>query len=395
MNILFYCSEYPPFRSGGIGSVTKIIAEELVRHGHHVTVAGYYSNMAKKHIVECINGVTIHRFGLGLRNCWIKRKIIQVCNKLHLAKWLFQHEIDFIESQIEQLIQELSVDILELTDFYPLVGCNGTLRFRKFSAPTILRIHGSMTLVNEIAGYCPPYYKINDKLHFNRCDHVLAVSNFSLQYIRDNFDLPNITSWGVIYNPVETNIINNTSPVSEDTILFIGRLSKEKGAYSLMQAFNICAKQNKNLKLKLLGNGDREQLLSYVDAEHHDRVIFLGYCNRSEVIKHIDECSFGCIPSYMENFSMAAMEIMSRNRTLIFTTRASGKELIDDGVDGFLVDPDNLEELSIRILKLSNDHTLRDTMSNKAYKKIFEKFSTTVIVEQLEKYYTSKMQINR
>lgn len=394
MNILFYCSEYPPFRSGGIGSVTKIVAEQLAQRGHKVIVAGYYPNMPHKQLIENINGVTIYRIGLGLRDGWLKRKFIQGCNKLHMARWIHQYEIDRIEAQLEHIIKEHSIDIMELTDFYPLVRCKSRLKFRKFSVPTILRIHGCVTLVSEIAGNCSPFYKINDGCHFDRCNHVLAVSDFSMGYIRESFNLSNIASWDVIYNPVEMSIINKTTPNPGNTILFIGRLTKEKGADSLMQAFNICARENPNLRLALLGSGDKNRLLAYVDEEYHNRIEFLGYCNRSEVVKHIDKCSFGCLPSYMENFSMAAMEVMSRNRTLIYTQRASGKELIDSGEDGILVDPDNIEELSHQILRLSNNHTLRDTMADKAYKKILEKYSTTVIVEQLEEYYTNKLQIN-
>ena len=42
MKILFYCNEYPPYPTGGIGSVTKIVAEELVKRGHEIFVVGYY-----------------------------------------------------------------------------------------------------------------------------------------------------------------------------------------------------------------------------------------------------------------------------------------------------------------------------------------------------------------
>ena len=45
MNLLYYCSEYPPYKSGGIGTVTKIVAEELVRRGHNVSVIGYYPDI--------------------------------------------------------------------------------------------------------------------------------------------------------------------------------------------------------------------------------------------------------------------------------------------------------------------------------------------------------------
>lgn len=387
MNILFYCSEYPPFRNGGIGSVTKIVAEALVKLGHRVIVAGYYTSMPKQEIVENINGVCVYRYGLGIRNSWFKKKIWQVSNKIHCSKIINQREINFIEGKISELIELNNIDILELTDYYPMVYCNNNLYFSKFNIPTILRIHGSVSFINDMAGNSFEMLYKNDCAHFNRCDHILAVSEFSLNYIREKFILPNIKSYGVIYNPVEESIIHKTTPSDKDTVLFLGRLTKEKGAISLVKAFNMCAGKNPQIKLQFLGAGDYQALLGYVDPQYHDRIEFLGYCNREKVVECIDQCSFACIPSYFETFGMAALEVMSRNKTIIFTERASGKELIKDGVNGFAVDPDNVSLISKRMLYLSNNHSARDEMANNAYNDVLERFSTSKIVEQLERYY--------
>ena len=387
MNILFYCSEYPPFRNGGIGSVTKIVAESLVKLGHRVVVAGYYPSMPKQEIVENINGVCVYRYGLGVRNSWFKNKMWQISNKLHFSKIINQREINFIEGKISELIELNNIDLLELTDYYTMVYCKNTLRFRKFNIPTILRIHGSVSFINDMAGNPFDILHKNDCAHFNRCDHVLAVSEFSLNYIREKFILPNIKSYGVIYNPIEDSIIHKATPSDKDTVLFLGRLTKEKGAISLVKAFNLCAGKNTRIRLQFLGAGDAKTLLEHVDSQYHDRIEFLGHCNRQKVVESIDQCSFACIPSYFENFSMAALEVMSRNKTIIFTERASGKELINDGVNGFAVDPDNISLISERMLYLANNRSMRDEMANNAYNDIVEKFPISKIVEQLEQYY--------
>jgi glycosyltransferase involved in cell wall biosynthesis len=391
VNILFYCSEYPPFRSGGIGSVTKIVAEELALRGHRVVVAGYYFDLPRTQIVETINNVTIYRFGLGIRNGALKQRFVQLCDKLRLSRRICQYEVDYIESQIERLVREFSIDVLEMIDYYPLVGCSSKLRFRKFSVPTVLRIHGSMTFIHEMAGACPSHYKVNDQLHFNRCDYVLAVSKFSLDFVRERFDLPNVRSWDVIYNLIEDKFVNHTEHSSNNTILFMGRLTKEKGCVSLMKAFNLCAAKDETLRLKLLGSGDKQMLLQYLDPRFHNRVEFVGYCDRAKVIESIDQCSFGCIPSYFENFSMAILEIFSRCRTVVFTNRASGAEIINDGVNGFAVDPDNIEQLSERVLQLASNHALRDEMAERAFEDILTKYKANVVVNQLESYYASKI----
>ena len=78
MNILFYCAEYPPYKTGGIGSVTKIFAEELVRRGHNVYVMGYYPENKSFPQYSVINGVHIYRLNLGYRSNKIGNIIFRI-----------------------------------------------------------------------------------------------------------------------------------------------------------------------------------------------------------------------------------------------------------------------------------------------------------------------------
>ena len=61
MNILFSCDEYPPVKSGGIGTVTKIVAEELARRGHRVYVVSGVLPEVTLPAYTIDNGVRIYR----------------------------------------------------------------------------------------------------------------------------------------------------------------------------------------------------------------------------------------------------------------------------------------------------------------------------------------------
>jgi glycosyltransferase involved in cell wall biosynthesis len=76
---------------------------------------------------------------------------------------------------------------------------------------------------------------------------------------------------------------------------------------------------------------------------------------------------------------------------VVFTNRASGAEIINDGVNGFAVDPDNIEQLSERVLQLASNHALRDEMAERAFEDILTKYKANVVVNQLESYYASKI----
>ena len=183
-----------------------------------------------------------------------------------------------------------------------------------------------------------------------------------------------------------------TGPESNDNILFIGKLTESKGCYTLVRAFNYCAEKNSDIQLRLAGKGDEMAVKALIDPRFIDRVHFIGYCDRERIKYEIDNCSFACIPSYFENFSMVPLEIMARRKTIIYTLRTSGREIIDDGCDGFTVNPEEVSQVSEKIMLLVNDHTLRDELALRAYKKIEERFSMAKIMQILDKFYSGIIQ---
>lgn len=389
MNILFYCSEYPPCKSGGIGTVTKIVAEALAKRGHNIYVVGYYPSNTTLPEYSEINGVHIYRLQCAFR----RNKFLLILYFLLLGlrkNKVIEREIKYTEQKIEELINLHNIQILEFTDYYPLNAYKLSKHvFKNFNIPTVLRIHGSISFLQSYRGESNVISKINDSLHFKRCNHINAVSDFSLQYILNNFDTSHFITQKVIPNPIENNFIKTNPPSDSNIILYIGKLTKAKGCYSVLKAFNLCAEKYPQLTLHVAGYGNIEQAKSYVNPQVLDRVHFLGFCDREQIQKEIDNCAFACIPTYFENFSMVALEIMGRQRALIFTERTSGKEIINDGENGFLVNPDNIEDIAKKIELLYNNKSLRDNLAASAYHTISEHYSSTKIVTKLEQYYQS------
>ena len=86
---------------------------------------------------------------------------------------------------------------------------------------------------------------------------------------------------------------------------------------------------------------------------------------------------------------MVALEIMAREKALIYTERTSGVEIIDDGKNGLLVDPENIDSIADKIEILINDHDYRKTLSVAAYKTILENFTVSIILQKLLSFYAS------
>lgn len=390
MNILFYCSEYPPYRTGGIGNVTKVLAEALAKRGHTIVVAGYYCNgLENVSQEEEVAGVHIYRYDLGWRNNRVKSKMFSLLRKMKLDSVIIQREIDYIENEIEGLIHRYSIDIIELTDFFRFnLDATQKLRFKKFKVPVILRIHGcSFALKRSLNGTEDKTIWKNDLNHFKRCDYISSVSKFSLQNIIQDFPELQTFPSKVLYNPINDCYLDNKVTTDNNVILFVGKVTESKGCFHLIKAFNQIGKFFPTWTLRLAGGGNIEYAKGLVASDLIERVKFLGYIGKKEVEEEIRSCTFACIPTYYENFSMVALEIMAKSKALIYTKEASGNEVIEDGVDGLLVNPFDIEEISIKLKSLIINEAFRNSIAHAAYIKIHDKFCVSTMIEEFEKYY--------
>ena len=388
MNILYCCDEYPPARNGGIGTVVKLVAEAMSRRGHRVVVAGKYWKGNGRKTIEQINGVTVIRFHkrsyksltLMLFNLFKSER-----NKQRKAQWIYSKT----RRLLERIVNQYSIDVIEMPDYVDdFIHFNG-LKSESWNCfvPKIIRVHGSVSFLNHFLKGEQSERKIEqDRMYFGQADAICAVSAFSRDFVKD-YICPE-RDVDVIYNPIEERWFKQTLDDQESqTILFFGKIAKMKGVLSLIKAFNLVAKEFPFVKLKLIGNGDTEQVKELVEPSISERVIFSGFMPQEHIMEEIDRSLFCVLPSYFENFSMAALEVLARHKALIYTNRASGNELIEDGVNGLLVDPDNSMQIAERMRLLLSDTDLRTRLADKGYEMCRKRFSTEVIIPQIESYY--------
>ena len=390
MNILYCCDEYPPTRNGGIGTVVKLVAEAMAARGHQVTVAGRYADTEGKETVEQINGVTVIRWHKG---CY-RTVGIRICNLIRDQKRLrevkSQRILNRTQRLLERVIGERRIDLIEMPDYVDLFVNNDGIEFpsRRFSVPMIVRVHGSVSfLFHHVEGVENEEKTKQDKALFDQADAICAVSEFSKRYVEE-WLIPN-KPIDVIYNPIEASAFENPKESEGQNILFFGKIAKMKGAFSLIKAFNIVAEKNLQARLRLVGSGDIEGARRLVNPQFADRVDFVGFVPHERIADEIDAALFCVLPSYFENFSMAALEVLARRKALIYTQMASGKELIDDGKNGFLVDPDNVGQIAEKMELLLSDVGLRHRLAENGCEMCRSRFSTETIIPKMEQYYQS------
>jgi len=179
-------------------------------------------------------------------------------------------------------------------------------------------------------------------------------------------------------------------PEDCDIVVSIGRVTRQKGFDILIRAWKIIRKNNINSKTKLLIIGpihDRryyEYLLKL--TKNNDDIIFLGKIPEKDVFAAIHEAKIIVIASREEGFPTVLLEAIGFGKPIIATSVGSIPEIIQNGVTGLLVKPEDPESLAKALMKLLTDDKLRNSIENNVVK-LRECFTWDKIAKYIIKVY--------
>lgn len=166
-------------------------------------------------------------------------------------------------------------------------------------------------------------------------------------------------------------------------VLFVGRVTKDKGIEELVRAHILATKINSKIKLIIIGPFEPE--LDIIDSEildiiKNDPSIFqLGF--RSDVEKYFSGSDLFCLPSYREGFGTVVLEAAACELMTVGTRIPGLVDSIVDGETGVLVSLKNTEELKDAILSLAHDDKRRKELSIKAKKRARTDFDSQVMAQ--------------
>jgi colanic acid/amylovoran biosynthesis glycosyltransferase len=159
-------------------------------------------------------------------------------------------------------------------------------------------------------------------------------------------------------------------------ILYVGRLVPFKGQGILLEGLAALRAEGIEATLTLIGDGP-----SRVDLEEKakalgisDSVTFAGSIGQDEIRAYFAAADAFCLPSFAEGVPVVLMEAMAM-RVPVVTTRVMGiSELVEDGVEGLLVRPGRLDELTRALATLAADPELRRNLGNSGREKVAAEF---------------------
>lgn len=359
MKIVVISAEYPPFFAGGIALNVFDLNQHMNKENDIITLT----------FSDNIEPIVSQREETRL----ISIPIPKTCNKLcYEDKYCIQNDI-FIE-EIKKYENELvGVGLIVLHGYF--LSCLACYIKEKYDIPLLYYLHTMYTT------------RIDDELDKISHDEIeilkssaaiICVSQYLLNEADKIFPIYNKTA--VIGKAVELDYVDNKKYyMNDNSYLFVGRMSEEKGFEILLKAFQKYLEKNENAVLHCIGTfvdeKYREKIQkyckSYKTLQRH--IIFLGSKDRAEIYQYMRMSNVVIIPSFMETFGKVAIEAMA-NKSLVIAADVGGLgSLVLDGITGLKFKVGDANDLYVQLCKVTAINRLEIVES--AYSFVNKEFS--------------------
>lgn len=260
---------------------------------------------------------------------------------------------------------------------------------KMFGKKVIIHLHG--------AGFNVFYEKMPSPVQgiirniLRSCDVLIALSH---QWKRDLYRIAQHPDIRVIYNPTimrkpafdEAKTPEQIGENRNIRFLFMGRLGQRKGVYDILES----ARQihANNVEISLYGDGEADAIQAKVSQTGlSGKVTVYGWIDGHQKDEAFRRADVLLLPSYHEGLPISVLEAMAYGLPVVATDVGGVSEAVQDGVNGYLIQPGECAQLAERIDRLATYPELRLHMGKSGYELAAGKFSLPVIMEQLESLY--------
>jgi glycosyltransferase involved in cell wall biosynthesis len=248
---------------------------------------------------------------------------------------------------------------------------------KMFKKKVIFHIHG---------GGFNKFYENSGKLKgvirfiLREADIIVCLSPQWQEYFSSIVDSKKIR---IVFNPVEKGQFKNSVLVSSKKIqyLFLGKICDSKGVFDLLKAIQQLNETTKRLiKLVVCGNGEVQRfndLLKELNLE--SLVDFKGWISGDEKISLLTQSDVYVLPSYIEGLPVSILEAMSFGLPIISTPVGGIPEIVKNNVNGFLIEPGDINRLSEALKAFVINKDMYAAFSSKSNEMVKPYLSTQVM----------------
>ena len=398
MKALFYTREFPPYVYGGAGVHVEYLAEELAK----------LINVE----VRCFGDQNVNTENLSVKGFPYDNPIFDKSNDKLKAV------LKTLSTCIEMNADEIDADIVHCHTWYAHFA--GIVAKLCYGIPLVITTHSLEPLrpwKREQLGNGYDASSWIEKTAIEMADALIAVSKETKEDVLKHFDVDE-SKIKVIYNGInlqEYVVTSDTSTLdaygidkSKPYVLFVGRITKQKGIIHLVNAIKYIAADTQIVLCA--GAPDTPEIAKEMQdsvnevKKTRNNVIWIAeMLPKKEVIQLYSHADVFCCPSIYEPFGIINIEAMACKTAVVASAVGGIKEVVVHGETGLLipleqqneapfepVNPDKFSrDLAEGINKLINDKALREKMAVNSRKRVEDYFDWIAIAKQVEDLYTS------
>jgi teichuronic acid biosynthesis glycosyltransferase TuaC len=255
-------------------------------------------------------------------------------------------------------------------------GHAASLISRELKIPFVVTVHGLDAFsTRQVGGYAGTWCaRVSRSVYRSACS-VICVSEKVRDQVIEGAAPVNTT---VLYNGVDPQMF---SPADREpdapVILSVGNLIPVKGHELLLKAFAAIQNQFPELSLEIIGDGPERARLQRFSNEQGvaGRVHFRGRQSRQQVADAMRRAAIFALPSRYEGLGCVYLEAMAAAKPVIACLGQGIDEVIEQGVNGCLIRPDDLEDLVGIVTRLLQHAEVRRKMGDAARRTILQGFT--------------------
>lgn len=320
-------------KKGGTERVTSMIANSL-------------SNNNEVYIFSCKNGESPHFFvkdNVKLESLHGEKSKNSLFRKMNVFKELYR-KINKYDIDIA-----IAVDVALYLYLFPLnllhyCKCISWEHFNYFYSPN-RRV------------------KLGRRLSAKYADSVVVLGKNDLSNYKKNFS--KIKNIRYIFNPVSVSVSNTNDNMEYKRIVAAGRLENEKGFDRLVDIWAQIENDFIDWKLDIFGEGSEcGKLQSRISSLGLKNIKLRGYAD--DISKELENSSIFVLTSRFEGFGLVLIEAQAKGLPCVSFDKEGPSEIINDGVNGFLVNDGNISDFADKLKLLMKNKSLRYSFSNHA-----------------------------
>lgn len=402
MRVCILAPEFlPPW--GGVGIYTVGLVKELSKNSDYevyVFTPKKGKNYKKEDVLEYFDHkIEIHNIGSSSDD-FVYNLFFQYNIAKKIPEYNKKYKFDILHS----------ANLVHMPDIF--------LKFRKIDVPSIVTAH--TTIKGQVSGFLKgnknffrmahsekwsiltyPLINILENYYLKKTKYMITVSKKFVDIFKRGYHYKGIIK--PIHNGVDIDYFDYSKITEEDSydvlpelegikdpmVLFAGRLITQKGIEIFVRSMKSILSKTKKVHFVIAGRGDEKQLFDLL--KRYDiptkNITFLGFVDNRKLPWLYRLTNIFVLPSFYENFPIGLLEAMAMKNTCIASNVGAVDEIIDDGINGFLIEAGDYEKLTKYIFYLLENEDIRENLAENGFNKVRNNFTSVRMVEETKKFY--------